>query len=130
MLYYGRLLVGLMVASTAWAQSSLVGGGLDGAVTDSTGAVIPGASITAREVSTHLSREVSTNGEGIFRIQELAPGTYEVSVSQPGFATYRHAGVTIQLGTTAHLDVALQSAGVSTQITVSAQPPPIDPAQT
>jgi len=86
--------------------------------------------VTAREVSTHQAREVSTNVEGVFRIQELAPGTYEISVSQTGFAPYRHAGVTIQLGATTHLDVALQSAGVSTQITVTAQPPPIDPTQT
>jgi hypothetical protein len=130
MFFYRRLLVVAMAASTAWAQSSLVGGGLEGAVTDSTGARIPGASVTAREVSTHQSREVSTNGDGVFRIQELAPGTYEISVSQAGFSTYRHAGVTIQLGVTAHLDVALQSAGLSTQITVTAQPPPIDPTQT
>src|SRR5262245_36206578 len=127
--FYGRLLIGVIAASTVWAQSSRVGGGLEGAVADSTGARIPGASVTAREVSTHQTREVSTNGEGMFRIPELAPGTYEVSVSQPGFAAYRHAGVTIQLGTTTHLDVALQSAGVSTQITVTAQPPPIDAAQ-
>jgi hypothetical protein len=67
--------------------------------------------------------------EGIFRIREMAPGTYEVLVSQSGFATYRHAGVTIQLGATVHLDVAMQSAGVSTQVTVTAQPPPLDPAR-
>jgi outer membrane receptor protein involved in Fe transport len=86
--------------------------------------------VTARDVSTHQAREVTTNGEGNFRIQELAPGTYEISVSQPGFTAYHHAGVTVQLGATAHLDVVLQSAGVSTQITVTAQPPPIDPTQT
>jgi len=98
-------------------------------VSDSTGGRIPGATVAAREVSTHQSREVSTNGEGIFRIQEMAPGTYEVLVSQSGFATYRHAGVTIPLGATVHLDVAMQSASLSTQVTVTAQPSPIDPAQ-
>src|SRR6516165_7516901 len=125
-----RIIVAGFLASTAWAQTSLVGGALEGAVSDSTGGRIPGATVTAREVSTHQSREVSTNGEGIFHIQEMAPGTYEVLVSQSGFATYRHAGVTIQLGATVHLDVAMQSAGVSTQVTVMAQPSPIDPAQT
>jgi hypothetical protein len=114
MAFYGGLLIGVMLASTAWAQSSLVGGALEGAVADSTRARIPGASVTARDVSTHQAREVTTNGEGIFRIQELAPGTYEISISQPGFAAYHH--VTVQLGATTHLDVALQSAGVSTQI--------------
>ena len=116
MAFYGGLLIGVMLASTAWAQSSLVGGALEGAVADSTRARIPGASVTARDVSTHQAREVTTNGEGIFRIQELAPGTYEISISQPGFAAYHHAGVRVPLGATTHLDVALQSAGVSTQI--------------
>src|SRR5215469_13397813 len=124
------VLIALMLASIARAQSSLVGGALDGEVADSTGARIPGASVTARDVSTHQAREVTTNGEGSFRMQELAPGTYEISISQPGFAAYHHTGVTVQLGATTHLDVALQSAGVSTQITVTAQPPSIDPTQT
>jgi len=125
-----KIIIGLLVVSTAWAQSSLVGGTLGGAVTDPTGARVPAASVTVRDVSTHQTREVSTNGEGVFRIQELPPGTYQVSVSQPGFTPYHHAGVTVQLGSTAHLDVALQSAGVTTQVTVTAQPPPIDPTQT
>jgi hypothetical protein len=68
--------------------------------------------------------------EGVFRVEELPPGTYEVSVYQGGFAPYRHAGVTVQLGSTVHLDVLLQPAGVATQVTVTAQPPPIDPTQT
>jgi hypothetical protein len=80
MSFYRGLLIGVILGSSAWAQSSLVGGALEGAVTDSTGARVPGASVTARDVATRQAREVSTNGEGTFRIQELAPGTYEVSV--------------------------------------------------
>jgi hypothetical protein len=124
------IIAGLLAASITWAQSSLVGGGLEGSVTDSTGGRIPGASMTVREVSTRQTREASTNAEGVFRIQELPPGTYEVSVFQPGFARYQHAGVIVQLGATAHLDIALKSASASTQVTVTAQPPPIDPTQT
>src|SRR5713101_3975969 len=75
-------------------------------------------------------REAPTNAEGAFHIGELPVGTYEVLVTQPGFAAYRHTGITIQLGSTVHLDVVLQSAGVTTQVTVTAQPPAIDPAQT
>jgi hypothetical protein len=68
--------------------------------------------------------------EGAFRITDLPVGTYEVLVSQPGFAPYRHTGIAIQLGSTAHLEILPQSAGVTTQVTVTAQPPAIDPAQT
>jgi hypothetical protein len=74
-------------------------------------------------------REAPTNAEGAFHIGELPVGTYEVLVTQPGFAAYRHTGITIQLGSTVHLDIVLQAAGVTTQVTVTAQPPAIDPAQ-
>jgi hypothetical protein len=53
-----------------------------------------------------------------------------VSATQPGFARYKHAGVTLRLGTTVHLDIVLQSESVTAEITVTAQPAAIDPAQT
>jgi hypothetical protein len=99
-------------------------------VTDPTGGRIPGASVTVRDVATHQSRDLSTNAEGLFRFAELPAGTYEVTVTQSGFALYHHAGVMLPLGSTIRLDVALQSASVNTQVTVTAQPPAIDPAQT
>ncbi len=119
--------------SAAWpamAQTSLVSGALEGFVSDSSGGRIPGATITIRESASQRTRTVSTHAEGSFHFSELPPGTYEVAVSQPGFTPYRHTGVTVQLGSTMHLDVALQSGGVTTEITVTAQPPAWDPAQT
>ncbi|MDQ6758649.1 MAG: TonB-dependent receptor, partial [Acidobacteriota bacterium] len=119
--------------SAVWpgmAQTSLVSGSLEGFVTDSSEARIAGAKVTIRESASKRTRTVSTNAEGFFHFSEMPPGTYEVVVSQPGFTPYRHTGVTVQLGSTAHLDVALQSGAVTTEITVTAQPPPLDPAQT
>jgi hypothetical protein len=119
-----------LVGFDAWAQTSLVSGALDGSVSDSSGGCIPGVAVAVRDTATNRTREVSTNAEGTFRITELPVGTCEVSASQPGFAPYRHSGITIQLGATVHLDILLQSAGVTTQVTVTAQPPASDPAQT
>jgi hypothetical protein len=107
-----------------------VGAGLDGAVSDSSGGRIPGARVTVRELTTHQTREVSTTSDGTFLVSQLPPGTYEVFASQSGFGPYRHAGVILPLGSTVHLDVTLQSESVTTQVTVTAQPPAIDPAQT
>ena len=103
---------------------------MDGAVSDSSGGRIPGARVTVREVSTHQIRETSTAMDGSFHIAQLPPGTYEVSASQPGFGPYRHAGVNLALGSTVRLDITLQSESVNTQVTVTAQPPAIDPSQT
>ena len=126
-----RLVAALcFLASAAWAQTSITGGALTGVVADSSGAVIPGVRVIVRDVGTHHSRETSSAAGGEFRISELPAGTYGVSVDQPGFAPYRHTGVNVALGATARLDIVLQSAGVTTQVTVSAQPPAIDPAQT
>jgi hypothetical protein len=113
----------MFLASAAWAQSSLVSGGLDGSVADSSVRRIPGAAVTVRETATNRMREAPTNADGTFHIAELPVGTYEVLVNQPGFASYRHTGVTIPLGSTVHLDIVLQAAGLTTQVTVTAQPP-------
>ena len=103
---------------------------MEGHVTDPTGGRIPEASVTVRDVATHLAREVFTNAEGFFRCTGLTAGTYEVIVRQSGFAPYHHAGVALPLGSTTQLNVALESAGVSAEVTVTAQPPAIDPEQT
>jgi len=124
------LLLGLLWPSLLHPQASLVSAALDGSVSDSSGGRIPGARVTVREVSTHQTREASTAADGSFHIAELPPGTYEVSASQPGFGLYRHAGVNLALGSTVRLDITLQSESVTTQVTVTAQPPAIDPAQT
>lgn len=122
----------LMVAAgiDAQAQTSVVGGALEGSITDPSGGLVAGAPVRLREVGTHREREAATDAEGAFRVPELAPATYEVSVVVAGFTPYRHTGVTIPLGSTVHLEIQLQSASVQTQITVSGQPSPIDPAQT
>src|ERR1700676_3255375 len=122
--------IGLLFPYCGWTQTALVSAALDGAVIDSSGGRIPGAAIKARDIATHATREAVTNEEGAFRISGLPPGTYEVSVSRSGFVPYKHAGVMIPLGSTVHLDIVLQSEGVTTQVTVTAQPPALDPAQT
>jgi hypothetical protein len=123
-------ILALQLVSAGWAQSSIVGAALDGNVTDSSGAIIPHAKVTVRDVSTHQVREVYSGTEGSFHFAELSPGTYEVTVLQNGFTPYKHAGVILPLGSTVHLDIVLQAEGVSTQVTVTAQPPAIDATQT
>jgi len=120
----------LFLTAPAPAQTSLVSAALEGAVSDSSGARIPGVPVIVTDVSTNQARRVTTNAEGTFRVPELAPGTYEVTATHPGFAIYKHAGIAVQLGSTVHLDIVLKFENVSEQVTVSAQPPALDPAQT
>jgi len=116
--------------ATAAAQTSLVSGTLEGTVIDSAGGRISGAMVRIREAGTHQVRVATASAEGTYRFSELPVGVWEVEVNQSGFAPYRHAGVMLQLGATAHLEIVLQPPGVTTQVTVTAQPTAIDPAQT
>ena len=116
--------------SYARAQASRVGASLEGTVSDSSSAVIFGAKVTVRNTLTNQSRIVMSDDQGFFRADLLAVGTYEICLEQPGFAPYRHTGVPLNLGQTSHLDIVLNPASASAEITVSAQPSAIDTSQT
>jgi len=125
----GVLSVLLFLAADADAQASRVGATLEGIVRDTSGAVIPNSNVTLQNLSTNQSRTVATDGQGFFRAQQLAAGTYDVQVEQIGFAPYRQAGVGANLGQTVHLDIVLAPASASEQLTVNAQPSSLDPSQ-
>src|SRR6266481_4449134 len=120
----------LVCSSTAGAQLSKVGATLEGTVSDSSGAIIPKATITLRNTLTNQFRAVTADDRGFFRADELPVGTYEVRVEYPGFAPYRHPGIVLSLGQTVQLDIVLSPASASEKVTVSAQPSAIDMSQT
>ena len=112
------------------AQASRVGAGLDGTVSDSSGAVIPGAEVTMRNTLTNQPRTTTTDDHGFFRADQLAVGTYEVRAEHSGFTSYRHTRVVLSLGLTSHLDIVLVPASASAEVIVNAQPSSIDTSQT
>ena len=94
------------------------------------GGRIPDVKVSLRQIETNQTRAVAADDQGLFRATDLPVGTYEVLIDVPGFAPYVHTGVALDVGITVHLDVVLPAASVTTQVTVSAQPSPIDPSQT
>ena len=76
----------VMYATGATAQA--VYGSLVGNVTDTTGGAIPGATVTATQTETNLTREVVTNENGAYSIPNIPSGTYQVVVTVPGFQTF------------------------------------------
>src|SRR5438094_5111768 len=115
-----RLLINLLALSVLpvclFAQSTT--GTISGSVVDAQQAVIPGAMVIARNVETNISRSVLTNETGRFRIPNLPVGPYEVSVELSGFARYVRSGIILTLNQEAVLDLTLQPAGVTQEITV------------
>src|SRR3990170_4062824 len=73
-------------------------GTIAGMVHDATGAVVPGASVTVRNVETGMSRTLPTNAEGRYQAPNLSVGKYEVEVSLAGFQTAVRSGIELTIG--------------------------------
>ena len=124
------LLLALGGTAATTAQTLKTGGALEGTISDMSGGRIPAGKVTLRHVDTNQTRTVSPDDQGFFRATDLRVGAYEVRVEAEGFAPFVHTGVSFDVGTTVRLDVVLAPAGVSAEVRVSVQPPPIDPGQT
>jgi outer membrane receptor protein involved in Fe transport len=118
------------LALSCVAQTSRVAGAVQGRVVDPTGSAVASATVTLRNQGTSQTRTMATNQEGFFRVSDLAVGQYELRVESTGFSPYVNNAIVTSIGSVVHLTVRLAPAAVQQQITVSEQPPPIDPTQT
>jgi len=112
-----------------YSQSSSATGRLEGTVTDSTGATVPGANITVRNQNTGISATLQSGGEGDFTFLYLDPGTYEVSIQKTGFNKFLLKDVIITVGTRASIHPQLAVGGFETTISVSGTAPLVDSAE-
>jgi hypothetical protein len=111
------LIAGALYAASLLAQAPT--GIISGTVTDSSGAVVPGANITITDKSTASSRSVPTSADGLFSAPSLPAGTYEVRAEAQGFrTTVREANV--QVGTTTTANLSLTVGGAKEVVTVEA----------
>ncbi len=99
---------------------------ITGLVKDSTGAVIPGVTVKAREVRTGLERAALTDDTGLYRIMNLPRGVYEVKAELTGFKTAVLTGIELTVDETKRLDITLEVGEISEVITVEAEPPVIN----
>ena len=113
-----------LLANASQAQQATAT--LTGIVTDQNGAVISGATVTATNKATNLSRTVSTNNEGVYVISSLPVGEYEVDVYSSGFRNLKADAVTLNVGQTITVTAQLEVTGVSEKTELIALPPLID----
>ncbi|MGH9470946.1 MAG: carboxypeptidase regulatory-like domain-containing protein, partial [Terriglobia bacterium] len=120
--FAGCLLATLIFLSPAWGQT--VTGSITGLVTDPSGAVVPGAKVTAENTATAVKTVAQTNGSGVYTIRFLPSGTYTMTVAAKGFSTENIAAFPVEIAQTVKINVALRIASV-TRVEVTARAHPI-----
>ena len=100
---------------------------ITGTVTDESGAAIVGVSITATNSGTGVSSRTTTGSNGSYTIALLPVGTYQVTVEHPGFKRFLKSGITVQVGQTVPLDIAMELGTVNETVEVQADPPMLLP---
>jgi hypothetical protein len=111
------------VSAAALAQT--ITGSIRGTVTDPSGAVISGASVTATNVSTGVNTSTLTGKDGDYNIQFLPIGTYTVTVTASGFSKTSIAAFTLEIDQTARVDAKLQVGSAATTVSVSSDVSPL-----
>ena len=96
-----------------------ISGELKGRVVDAFGASIVGAAVTLTQSATGIQQSTVSTGDGVYDFTQLVSGSYSVSVTDGGFASYQRNGITIATGQTVGLDLPLAAAGTDT-VTVNA----------
>jgi len=96
-------------------------GTISGTVTDETGGVLPGVSLTARNTGTEATRTVISDDEGRYRLPQLVPGDYELQAELAGFQTAVLQGITLSMAQQAVVSVTLRVGEISEQVVVSAE---------
>ncbi|MGB7136141.1 MAG: carboxypeptidase-like regulatory domain-containing protein [Acidobacteriaceae bacterium] len=118
----------LLLALLSWAAPALhaqFGASLNGTVTDPSGAVIAGATVTLTNPATLATKTTTTSGEGFYNFTELAPGTYAVKVTATGFKEADYPSVAVTAEVPRGLNVTMQAGAASETVTVNGNQTPI-----
>jgi Carboxypeptidase regulatory-like domain len=117
-----RLLVTCCMAcccSLLQAQSGALAR-VSGTVTDTNGAVIPGATVQVRETNTGISRTTTTGSEGNYTFPDLPTGSYSLRTERQGFSAFNQTGIVLEVGSSPTVNIKLQVGNVTEQVTVVA----------
>jgi hypothetical protein len=117
---FSFLSVFVLLASSARAQQTL--GSINGTVTDSSDAVVQGATVKVHNVDTGLEQTTTSKNDGSFNIADLPIGTYTVAFTKDGFKTEVHSKILVQGNRTSTVNASLQPGEVSASVTVTATP--------
>ena len=101
------VLMTTLTCATLWAQSTAQ---ISGGVRDQSGALLPGAEITATQTGTGLVRTTVTNEIGSYILTNLPVGPYRLEATMPGFRTYVQTGIVLQVDSKPAINIVLENA--------------------
>src|SRR5215475_12738241 len=122
---FAALVVTAICAFSAMAQSTTTGA-ISGTVTNPNKEVVPGATVTIKNLGTNKEATTTTDDNGGFKIANLDPGTYSVIVNASGFAAFTADTVTVEVGRATELPVSVSLQAVSGTVQVTAEAPVIN----
>ena len=117
------VLILVLTSAVAWAQATAQ---LSGTVTDDSGGVLPGVTVTVTQTDTGFTRTVVTDGIGVYVMPNLPLGPYQLEVELGGFQTYVQTGIVLQVGDAPVIDAVLALSTLEETVTVEAAAPLVD----
>jgi hypothetical protein len=111
----------LYATTSAWAQG--INGSVTGIVTDPSGASIPAAKVTLRNLATNQTQRTTTTDAGVYTFPSVQRGAYDLTIEAPGFTRFSISGVRVEVGTVARVDAQMKVGQEAEAITVTAELP-------
>jgi hypothetical protein len=108
------------------ALGQVTGGSISGRLSDTSGAAIPGVTVSVNDTETGASRLVTTDETGNYRVLSLAVGHYEVRAEKTGFKTVVRRGISLAVAQEGVVDLEMQVGEVTQQVTVTAEIPVVN----
>src|SRR6195256_5741342 len=118
------LFLALVASTPVYAQ--VAGATLSGTATDASGAAVPKAKVSIKNGATGVVREVTTDSAGFYSAPNLLPGVYSITVAATGFSSSVQTGLTLTVGASKALNIALQVGQVSERVEVTATAPAVE----
>ena len=116
------ILVLMLAAPGLFAQTQIMSGVIQGTVLDESGAGVPGAAVTAKNLDTNLERSAETGSDGRFVFLQLPAGPYTLKAVKQGFTTIVQENLTLTVGQSINLTLTVKVSPVAEQITVTGTP--------
>ncbi len=113
------LLAAALTVPFTWAAAQTATGGIRGAVTDSSGAVVPNAAVLVRNAATGTEIRTTTNNDGIYTVPRIIPGAWDVTIEATGFKKIAFRSVEVSVGRDTVVDASLEAGAISEVVTVT-----------